>query len=79
MRSGLAPRADCPPGVTEKENELEGPVFVRTDKWHAEYMQINMQIDTFYGLPKHLWHTNTSTLTQTHKLWPKDYCHMPFS
>lgn len=46
MRSGLAPRADCPPGVTEKENELEGPVFVRTDKWHAEYMQINMQIDT---------------------------------
>lgn len=34
---------------------------------------------TFYGLPGHLWHTNTSTLTQTRKLWPKDYCHMPFS
>lgn len=24
--AGLAPEADCPPGVMEKENEREGPV-----------------------------------------------------
>lgn len=34
----------------KKENELEGPVFVRTDKRHAEYMQSNMQIDANFFL-----------------------------
>lgn len=55
-------------------------MFVRTDKWHAEYMQSTMQIDAnffFNGLPRNLQHI--STLTQTCKLSPKDYYHTPFS
>lgn len=35
---------------------------MRTDGWHAEYMQIYMQINALilHGLPRHLWN----------KLWP---------
>ena len=36
---------------------------MRTDGWHAEYMQIYMQIDALilHGMPRHLWNN---------KLWP---------
>lgn len=53
----------------EKENELEGPVFVRTDKWHAEYMQSNMQIDAkiffLWAAQKPTAHQHTHSNLQT--------------
>ena len=42
-------------------------MFVKTDKWHAEYTQINMQTDTliFYRLPRHTGiHSNLQTLAK---------------
>lgn len=64
-------------GSWKREMSWKVQCVVKTDEWHAEYWEMYMQIDALIcmGCPG----TYGTAGQPSHKLWPKDYCHTPFS